>query len=139
MGDGGSGGRKGLSSGNGATVEGGNLKIEEGVVEKSRASFEWRWVDTWKRDCRFFSPEGDSIKSNADSSASSVECGRAVEKMRGLAKLMRNDRTVGEQSKTARFTSQPFEFNFVLVNAPPEQPTALPKVISLTPILPFPL
>jgi hypothetical protein len=58
-------------------------------------------VEFENRAWRFASPDGDWRKSNAASRAIRVEWGKAVEKMRGRAKLMRNERIVGEQSRTA--------------------------------------
>lgn len=48
-----------------------------------------------------FSPSSLCRRSHAQSSAMSEECGRAVEKMSGRAKLIRKVRIVGEHSRTA--------------------------------------
>jgi hypothetical protein len=58
-------------------------------------------------------------------------CDIAVENMKGRAKLIRNDRTAGGQSRTAinQLSQQQ-------VDSPPELPTAFPKVINLMPTLP---
>jgi hypothetical protein len=61
-------------------------------------------------------------------------CEMAVEKMNGRAKLIKKERIVGGQSKTA-ILSAPARLQ-TKGDIPPEQPTALPKVISLTPTLP---